>query len=154
MRWGIYNDHGFRPDSEGPLVYFGGVQDKTLLGLGGSSRHIEGCYGMTSTSSRSSTEALAKWLRNGSEDGEAPHIYREDIRDEHGWVSEAMSLANHYLRGPVEFAAKVLLRYDHAPLTPWTREDRGEAVLATPLYVSQIDGMFEDNLQLPVHGEG
>jgi hypothetical protein len=39
MPWDIYNDSGIRPVNEGPLVYFSGVDDKILLGLGGSSHH-------------------------------------------------------------------------------------------------------------------
>jgi hypothetical protein len=26
MRWGIYNDSGFRPENEGPLVWFSGLE--------------------------------------------------------------------------------------------------------------------------------
>ena len=55
MRWGIFNDEGFRPNTEGPLVYFSCLDDGLLLGLGGSSVHIGNPYGIGGTSSRSST---------------------------------------------------------------------------------------------------
>jgi hypothetical protein len=146
MRWGIYNDSGLRPDTEGPLVYFSCVQDGLLLGLGGSSRHIVGCYGLTSTSSRSSTPALVAFLRNGMDYGGIPYSYEREDADQ---VFGAMALANYYLQGPsqsLEFVAKVLCRssHRHCHLHPWDNEQRGIAILATPLYVRQIDPMDED----------
>jgi hypothetical protein len=146
MRWGIYNDSGLRPVAEGPLVYFSCVQDSLLLGLGGSSHHIIGCYGLTSTSSRSVTPALVGFLRSGLELGEIPHDYQREEEDD---VYTAMALANEYLKGPVqslEFVAKVLCRsaHRHCRLYPWDETQRGEAILATPLYVRQIDPMAED----------
>src|SRR5260370_26281228 len=106
MRWGIYNDSGLRPVTQGPLVYFSSVQEGLLLGLGGSSHHIDGCYGLTSTSSRSVTPALVGFLRTGLELGEIPGDYQRAEEDD---VYMAMALANHYLNGPtqtLEFAAK------------------------------------------------
>lgn len=147
MRWGLYNDHGFRPESEGPLVYFSGLQDGLLLGLGGSSHHIVGNYGLTSTGSRSVTPALVQFLRSGL-DGESQRLcFYENRQDEISEVSEAMALANDYLKGPIqnlEFVAKVLCRGEQRRLRPFSNSERGEVILATPLYVAQIDPMFVD----------
>jgi hypothetical protein len=51
MRWGMYDDSGMRDPAEGPLVYFGGLDSEMsiLVGLGGSSRHVMGHEGATST---------------------------------------------------------------------------------------------------------
>ena len=148
MRWGIFNDEGFRPNTEGPLVYFSCLDDGLLLGLGGSSVHIGNPYGIGGTSSRSSTPALCMWLRCGLDTGEIPpNRYKESLGDEMYDIAEAMALANHYLKAPtqnVEFVAKVLWRREGYALHPLDREERGEVILGTPLYVSQIDRLFVD----------
>jgi hypothetical protein len=115
MRWGIYQDSGFRPDNDGPLVYFGGYADGLLLGMGGSSCHIDGTFGLTSTGSRSFTPALVSFLRHGVETGEAPPSPGwKDRREDLDEVFQAMAIANGYLTGltgPVqhlEFVARVL----------------------------------------------
>src|ERR1700730_8135522 len=71
MRWGLYNDAGERDPDLGPLVYFGGLdkEERILLGLGGSSKHVLGHEGATSTYSRSSTPALVTALCRGIESG-------------------------------------------------------------------------------------
>ena len=156
MKWGIFNDEGFRPDTEGPLVYFSCLVDGLLLGLGGSSVHIGNPYGIGGTSSRSSTAALCGWLRCGLDNGEHPPCrHHESLHDEMYEILEAMDLANHYLKAPtqnVEFVAKVLCRREGYALHPLNREKRGEVIvetpleviLGTPLYVSQVDRMFVD----------
>jgi hypothetical protein len=155
IKWGMYNDHGNRDDETGPLVYFGSTDDHLLFGMGGSSHHIEGYYGITSTSSRSVTPVLVNFLLHGLRDGEKPPSYRGADRGEMDHAYEAMALANHFLRGPVqnlEFVAKVICRDQDCQLRPW-RPERGEGILATPLYASQIDPMEEDN-DAPPQAEG
>ncbi len=49
MRWGLYNDLGERPTDQPPLVYFSGLSEGALVGLGGSSWHILGMYGLSAT---------------------------------------------------------------------------------------------------------
>lgn len=152
MRWGIYNDSGMRPDNEGPLVYFSGYADGLLLGLGGSSHHIVGCYGIGSTASRSSTPALVQFLRSGLDTGEASPPYWRNRREELDEVFTAMAIANGYLKGPIqdlEFAGKVLCRGNARGLGRYVgvsdpQADSATAILATPLYVSQVDPMEED----------
>src|SRR5207245_954264 len=58
-----------RPDDDPPLVYFGGLDkdNGVLLGLGGSSKHVVGHDGATSTQSRSVTPALVMALLRGLE---------------------------------------------------------------------------------------
>lgn len=152
MRWGIYNDSQSRPDNEGPLVYFSGFADGLLIGLGGSSHHIVGCYGLSSTASRSSTPALVQFLRTGLETGEAPAPYWRDRREELDQVYQAMAIANRYLREPtqdLEFVARVICRGDGSGwgLRIEQGKDREpvEAILATPLYVAQVHPMQEDD---------
>ncbi len=148
MRWGIFADEGFRSNTEGPLVYFSCLVDGLLLGLGGSSVHIGNPYGIGGTSSRSSTAALCEWLRCGLDTGEIPpNRHKESLGDEMYDIAEAMALANHYLKAPtqnVEFVAKVLWRGEGYPLHPSDREERGEVILGSPLYVSQIYRLFVD----------
>ncbi|MGA3205505.1 MAG: SAVMC3_10250 family protein, partial [Bryobacteraceae bacterium] len=147
MRWGMYNDYGYRDDASGPLVYFGSTDDQLLFGMGGSSNHIKGMYGLGSTSSRSVTPVLVNFLLCGLRDGERQPDYLDADRSEMEHTYEAMALANHYLRGPVqnlEFVAKLICRDQNCKLRPW-RSERGDGILATPLYVSQIDPMEEDD---------
>jgi hypothetical protein len=61
MRWGLFNDQGTRPQDEPALVYFGGINKEEIpivVGLGGSSMHVEGHRGATSTYSRSAGPPL------------------------------------------------------------------------------------------------
>ena len=148
MRWGIFDDSSFRTCTEGPLVYFSCIVDGMLMGLGGSSIHISNPYGISSTGSRSSTAALYAWLRAGSDSGNRPDrvsLYGDELYE----IAEAMALANYYLKGPtqyVEFVAKVLMRGEAYNLRPFQREERGEVILSTPLYVSQVRRMYVDNV--------
>ena len=70
MRWGMFNDEKFRPTTEGPLVYFGGLADGLLLGLGGSSIHVGNPYGIGATGSCSYTPILYRWLWSGLDDAD------------------------------------------------------------------------------------
>jgi hypothetical protein len=150
MRWGIYNDSKFRPENEGPLVWFSGLENDLLLGMGGSSCHIDGCYGLTATGSRSATPALVHFLRGGMEAGDVStcRLAWTEAHDEDQELCSAMALANYYLRGPVqslEFVAKVLwCRRKYMRIRPFT-EGYGQAILATPLYVAQTEIMLEDD---------
>jgi len=145
MRWGMYADDGLRPSDQGPFVYFGAIHDDILLGMGGSSHHVEGWYGVTATGSRSATPALVQFLLSAVDTGDRPDWFQREEIDE---VFSAMALANHYLmKGPVQqldFVAKVLCRERYCKLKPW-EEEIGRGILATPLYVSQVDPMFVDD---------
>ncbi len=151
MRWGIYNDSPYRPDNEGPLVYFSGISDGLMIGMGGSSCHIAGAYGITSTASRSSTPTLVRFLREGLETGDAPlPIWPDSERSELDEMYEAMFIANYYLKGPIqdlEFVAKVLCRETQSGQGRWADGNDGEidVILATPLYVAQVNPMIVDD---------
>jgi len=137
MRWGIFHDQG-RPEDEPPLVYFGAYVGHTILGLGGSTRHVVGMQGMTSTGSRSVTPYLVEYLLAGlgvpNEGWEAHPSY--DDSEQHTY--EAIVLATSQLRGPtqeMEFVAKTLLKGPvRHPIV--TRGERRTCLLGTPLYVA------------------
>ncbi len=142
MRWGIFDDGKFRPTTEGPLVYFGGLADGLLVGLGGSSVHVGNPYGIGATGSCSYTPILYRWLRSGLDSGRRPPLTCYENSDAEGHqIAEAMALANHFLTGPIqhlEFVAKVLWRGEGYALRPRRKEDKGEVILGTPLYVAQV----------------
>lgn len=149
MRWGLYNDDGLRPDNEGPLVYFSGYQDPFMVGLGGSSRHVVGFYGATSTGSRSATPALVSFLLAGIETGKPPVLPSwKDEREELDDLFSAMAIANHYLRAPtqdLEFVAQVIINGDCQTLSHHAPASSMRVILGTPLYVAQVHGLAEDD---------
>jgi len=144
MRWGLYNDLELRPEGCPPLVYFGGV-DPTMpliVGLGGSSTHVVGHDGATSTHSRSSTPTLVRWLVKG--------LYKEEELDRQrrrleigldGDLYESVAVALHYLNPPtqqLEFLAKTLsLGEVYGGLEHFTGFPSTSVVLGTPIYVCQ-----------------
>ncbi len=140
MRWGMYNDLGRRDAAEGPLVYFGGLDKDTpmLLALGGSSKHVIGHEGATSTYSRSSTPALVDALSRGIETGEFDRVYPKEEREEDG-IYRAIAIAQHYLRPPtqnLEFLAKTLMVGDIIGVEQYIGIDKTKVILGTPLYVA------------------
>ena len=149
MRWGVFNDEGWRPDTEGPLVYFSGISGDILLGLGGSSIHIGNPYGIGATGSCSHTSALHRWLRSGLDSGKRPPRRYEERETEEYQIAEAMALANRFLKGPpqsLEFVSKVLWRGEGYRLRPGNMGRRGEVILGTPLYVAQVETKIVDGL--------
>lgn len=136
MRWGMFTDGG-RPEEEPPLVYFGGKTDKTVFGLGGSTRHVIGFHGATSTGARSSTPYLVGRLLEGlgiKEQGWSAFGSWSGS----GLVYQGIAIATHSLRPPeqvLEFAARTLLvgSVRHAI---YTNDERLQCLLGTPLYVA------------------
>lgn len=148
MRWGLYNDLETRPEGCPPLVYFGGV-DPTMpliVGLGGSSVHVLGHSGATSTYSRSATPTLVKWLVKGlySEDDDfTPQSKRNTWIDDDPY--EAVAVALHYLKPPtqqLQFLAKTLA-VGTCSSEHMTGFPRSIVVLGTPLYVEHADAQTE-----------
>lgn len=140
MRWGMYNDLGRRDSAEGPLVYFGGLDKDMpmLIGLGGSSKHVIGHEGATSTYSRSSTPALVDALCRGIETGEFERVYPKEEREEDE-IYSAMAIAQHYLRPPtqnLEFFAKTLMVGYIIGVERFIGVDKTKVILGTPLYVA------------------
>lgn len=147
MRWGLYNDSCMRPETDGPLVYFSGLADGFLVGLGGSSHHVQGMYGITSTASRSATPTLVRFLRAGLTSGTEPLLSVGDPRDERDEAFRAMAIAHSYLTGveqSMEFVAKTLIRGNATGARHFIGHDQIDAILATPLYVRQIDHAEDD----------
>jgi len=150
VRWGLYDDCNSRPEEEPALVYFGGLHDGILLGMGGSSCHVVGHEGATSTWSRSATPTLTRWLLSGLHKGERPKPYIPFggfPQEEEHEVYVAMALALHYLRPPtqqVEFVAKTIAVGEVRGVESYIGVDSVKAVLATPLYVAQGE-LFNDN---------
>ena len=114
MRWGTFHDNGERPDDEPALVYFGGF-DKAgplVVGLGGSSKHVIGWEGATSTWSRSATPTIVHWLMAGlQQDGPPTSLLWWDEKREEDELFAAMAIALHNLKPPtqdLEFLAKTL----------------------------------------------
>jgi hypothetical protein len=53
LKWGDYAPNW---DEKSPVVYYGGETDRTIVGLGGSSKHIIGNQGDTSSHSQENDE--------------------------------------------------------------------------------------------------
>jgi hypothetical protein len=141
MRWGMYNDAGRCDPDTGPLVYFGGLdaEQQILLGLGGSSKHVMGHEGATSTYSRSSTPALVTALCRGIESGTRELPQKDDPRAAEDEVYKAMAIAQHYLRPPtqnLEFFARTLMTGKTSNCELYIGIPTVRVILGTPLYVA------------------
>jgi len=105
MRWGLFDDCRTRQENEPPLVFFGGV-DKDIpliVGLGGSTKHVVGHEGASSTYSRSCTPTLVKWLQEGLSCDRPPEIpLWFGKREEESEVFSSIACAIHYLRPPTQ----------------------------------------------------
>jgi hypothetical protein len=144
LKWG---DYAAGWDEKSPVVYFGGETDRTIVGLGGSSKHIIGSQGETSSHSHSATPFLIKFLAEelGLQGSKKLKQAEEDIKylgDGRFSPITAVELATLQMNGPeqrLEFLAKKLMygpvqRYDDEP------EYRDKHVLlATPLYMALAD---------------
>lgn len=136
MKWGPY---GWRNDS--PVVYFGAATETTVVGLGGSMKHVMGSTGPASADSQSFTPILLSFLerqfeseleKHRTESGGAEGTKLD--KDEAEMSLGAVALASIYMRGPkqnLNFLAKRLLFGRSEP------HAQGRSVLlATPLYVA------------------
>jgi hypothetical protein len=148
MRWGLFNDQGNRPADDAPLVFFGGIEreKETIVGLGGSSRHVVGHEGASSTYSRSTTPAIVRWMLAGLADVEP--VGWADPEGEKQQVLSGVAIALHYLRPPTQnlrFLAKTLLTGRIPGHEHMTGLSSGRAVLGTPIYVSLVDPLPEED---------
>jgi hypothetical protein len=143
MRWGLYDDRGHRPDEEPALVYFGGFEkaEPLLVGLGGSSKHVIGHEGATSTWSRSATPTLVHWLTAGIQQDAPPEtLVSWDERQEEADLFAAMAIALRYLKPPnqdLEFLAKTLKSGIVHKQDSYIGVPSARVILGTPLYVAQ-----------------
>ena len=158
MRWGCLEDCG-RPSSEPPLVYFGGYTELTVFGLGGSTRHIVGCDGMSSTTSRSAAPFLINHLLEGLGIDKTGWTAYSSHGDEVDPALQAAAVATFQLRPPtceMEFIARTLV--DGRAHHPFIHKSPVmHCVLGTPIYVASLSGgVFSDpwaNLYLPANDE-
>jgi hypothetical protein len=132
MRWGPYG-------WEEGLVYFGGSTDKTIFGLGGSSRHMIGESGGSNPHSQSATAALVSVLTKHVQQKESKSgpPASENFNDQctEAMAFMAVELATSQMNGPVqrlEFLAKRLLWQEGV-------DEKRNILLGTPLYVSMTD---------------
>lgn len=142
MRWGLFNDYGKRPDDEPALVYFGGFDKRgpLLVGLGGSSKHVVGHEGASSTYSRSATPILVEWLLAGVQNNAPPELPEWHPANDMHSVYSAMAIALHYLRPPnlrLEFVAKTLSVGDVDGCEMWIGAPKARVILGSPLWVAQ-----------------
>jgi hypothetical protein len=138
MRWGMFDDHGARPEMAPPLVFFGGIDkaEKIIVGLGGSSAHVVGYSGASSTHSRSHTRALVDWLLADIQQATLPQAWDPEAESQE--ILSAVAIALHYLRPPTQrlrFLAKTLLRGDSYGHEHMTGLDSAKTILGSPLYV-------------------
>jgi hypothetical protein len=135
MRWGPYG-MSF-PREASPLVYFGGVTEQTIVGLGGSAKHVIGNSGSASPHSHSVTPYLIGHLTKelGESGGAADLTSSAGPKD---MTLMAVHLATTQMPGPseeLEFVAK-RLAYGPSPY-PDRDENHGmQVLLGTPLYVA------------------
>jgi hypothetical protein len=134
MRWGNLGEAG------SDLVYFGGSQRNTVVGLGGSMRHVIGATGSSSSAGSSLTYGLAAALRGEvlREEGE---LDEDESHDERWFTAHTsmivmgMTSAVRRMGGPeerLEFLARRLL-FDE------TEEAPTRMLLGTPIYVALAD---------------
>lgn len=151
MRWGMYNDLESRPENCPALVYFGGFDPTTplVVGLGGSSTHVLGHSGATSTYSRSATPTLVKWIVKGLYDDERISDPESELKFRIGRdLFEGMCVALHYLKPPtqqLEFLAKTVCVGKSCGLQHMIGVDDTQVVLGTPLYVQQTRRLPDDD---------
>jgi len=141
MRWGPYiNAYS---DRESPLIYFGGVSEQTIVGLGGSAKHVLGNTSLSPAHSHSATPflvyRLAKELGLSMESenltGNLVGNTSTDQFDSEYWSLRAVELATTQMKGPlqqVEFVAKRLL-YGKG------NSKKKKVLLGTPLYVAMVE---------------
>lgn len=141
MRWGIYSENGIGQGDDGPLVYFGGLDNETstLVGLGGSSKHVVGHEGASGTSSLSYTQKLVAVLLHGLEHGAAPPPLYEDRATEEAVIYSAVAIAQHRIRPPtqgLEFLAKTLMVGKAHHVERYIGIASARVIIGTPLYVA------------------
>ena len=141
MRWANYSDMF----EETPVVYFGAETERTILGLGGSMKHLIGASGadIGKAHSASATPYLMRYLLKelnlhhpNAEHEKWMRLDREQGRPELT-VLDAVALATPQMQGPfqnVEFLAKRL-----ASGQADFRELDKQVLLATPLYIATSD---------------
>lgn len=153
LSWGPYDEDFLERTSE--FVYFGGRTERTIVGLGGSLKHVIGEVGPTPSHSHSGTPRLVHALRNWV--GAAAFEQGIDLGADDAFVLRCVELASAQMGGPweaMEFVAKRLV-YGPIGRTHWAtgkqipdgkfsrpeyeRIGCANAILGSPLYVSMVE---------------
>jgi hypothetical protein len=116
-----------------PTVYFSGQTEKTLFGLGGSSRHLLGNNVIETRPSSSNVLGVMSYFDQTKKDKKGKSVMSAQ---EDGGLQADVRLAATHLRGPeqtVEFFAKKLIYW------PESGSNKKSVLLATPLYVAMVD---------------
>jgi len=134
MRWGPY---GEERDEKGSLVYFGGITERTIVGLGGSMKHVIGNSGATNAHSHSWTPMLMRSIEEDLKFDERKQQSPDRAEVEAGGDRslQAVELATTEIKGPtqpLEFIAKRLL-YGRG------YSKKKKVLLGTPLYVALLE---------------
>ena len=143
MRWGLFH----LPPPKAP-VFFAGETEKTVVGLGGSPKHLLGRPGEGEPYDNSLTPALLDCLFKELGWGEDHFKGRGGTPARtHEIFLRAVEATVRDMKGPsqrLEFLAKRLL---HGPVMKWRYEPladgrvqlAADALLGTPLYVAMAD---------------
>jgi hypothetical protein len=123
------------PEGEPDIVYFGGATENTVVGLGGSARHVIGNVGASKAWSRSLTPYLLAYLVKGLNLN--PDAWKAYCTEE-PHALDAIYITSTDMDGPeqrLEFLAKKLL---YGPSYNRRAKNR-KVLLATPIYVAMAE---------------
>lgn len=136
MRWGPYAD-SFIPSGDEPLVYFGGSTERTIVGLGGSAKHVVGSGGDSNPHSHSAMPYLLAYLQAHVGSGDTPFPVHAPI----GGADPALvatHLATIGMRGAEQQLHFVAKRLKFGP-SPYPHRDpfpKMNVLLGTPVFVA------------------
>jgi hypothetical protein len=144
LRWGLYGG-GLYGDDVDKFVYFGAEVENTIIGLGGSRRHVVGQVGASNPHSHSATPALCTILAQelGMELSESTESWLQGMqprrgRDLNRLALRAVALASSQMDGPIqriEFVARKLLDGSCSHNDGSNRL----VVLGSPIYAALVD---------------
>jgi hypothetical protein len=152
LKWGPYGITRVGPN---PLVFFAGATDQTVVGLGGSRKHVIGEEGTGIAGSASGTPLFARYLLEALELSTENATLYETLKANTAHRSQGFAPDNqeyidltafsaYEMKGPserLEFLAKTLLQGQLSEDGFWKSKGlAGKRVLmATPLYVARVD---------------
>jgi hypothetical protein len=117
-------------------VFFGGKTDRTVVGLGGSVKHVVGAGVGSAVMSASYANVLLRYL------AEAGVKARSNAADPSLGVVESAVASLEGPNEPLRFFAEPLLTGPSTRATPSAEESpRGRVLLATPLFVARAWGL-------------
>jgi hypothetical protein len=152
LKWGPY---GITKTVSNPLVFFAGATDQTVVGLGGSRKHVLGEEGTVIAGAASGTALFARYLLEALElstenlrlyntlKADTAHRTQGFAPDNQEYI-DLTAFSAYSMEGPserLEFLAKTLLQGQLSEDDFWKSKGlAGKRVLmATPLYVARVD---------------